>query len=261
MRRYLRSRWRDVPRLRLPYDARRGPSRSAVRDSGLRQSEGRLPVLIRTDVQSTSILRVASLARKSGTNIFGSSFGKSPARVDPVIAIATVEGHVSVKAADVQSRPMGDTLPVLRSVLKSQYHASLAMLREAIQRCPPEEWLSTDHKNAFWQLSYHTLFFAHLYLQHDEAAFGLWEKHRGEGDGISGEPYTQAQVLEYWEFCDRMVDDAVEALDLDRTESGFSWYRMSKLEHQLPAPARGLRYHAEPHASPLLHPRCSGPPA
>ncbi len=67
----------------------------------------------------------------------------------------------------------------------------------------------------------------------DEAAFKLWEKHRGEGDGISGEPYTQAQVLEYWEFCDRMVDDAVDALDLDRTESGFSWYRMSKLEHQL----------------------------
>jgi hypothetical protein len=39
-------------------------------------------------------------------------------------------------------------------------------------------------------------------------------------------------LLEYWEFCDRMVDDAVDALDLDRAESGFSWYRMSKLEHQ-----------------------------
>src|ERR1041384_7329748 len=61
----------------------------------------------------------------------------------------------------LQSKPMSGTYPMLRSVLKSQYHASLAMLREAIERCPPEEWLSTDHKNAFWQLSYHTLFFAH----------------------------------------------------------------------------------------------------
>ena len=94
---------------------------------------------------------------------------------------------------------------MLRAVLKSQYHASLAMLREAIERCPPEEWLSTNHKNAFWQVSYHALFFTHLYLQHDEAAFRLWEQHRGEGDGIAGEPYTQAQVLEYWEFCDRMI--------------------------------------------------------
>ena len=25
----------------------------------------------------------------------------------------------------------------------------------------------------------------------------------------------------------------MDALDLDSTESGFSWYRMSKLEHQL----------------------------
>ncbi|MGC2752979.1 MAG: hypothetical protein WCA40_11495 [Candidatus Acidiferrum sp.] len=101
---------------------------------------------------------------------------------------------------------------MLRAVLKSQYHASLAMLREAIERCPPEEWLSTNHKNAFWQVSYHALFFAHMYLQHDEAAFKLWEQHRGEGDGIAGEPYTQVQVLEYWEFCDRMIDDAVDAL-------------------------------------------------
>jgi hypothetical protein len=114
---------------------------------------------------------------------------------------------------------------MLRAVLKSQYHASLAMLRGAIERCPPEESSSTNHKNKFWPVSSHALFFAHLYLQHDEAAFRLWEQHRGEGDGIAGEPYTQAQVLEYWEFCDRMIDDAVGSLDLDATESGFSWYR------------------------------------
>jgi hypothetical protein len=122
--------------------------------------------------------------------------------------------------------------PMLRSILKSQYHASLAMLREAIERCPPGEWLSANHKNASWQVSYHALFFAHLYLQRDEAGFRLWKQHRGEGDGVKGEPYTQAQVLAYWEFCDGMVDDAVDALDLDATESGFSWCRLSKLEHQ-----------------------------
>ena len=117
------------------------------------------------------------------------------------------------------------------------------MLREAIASCPPEEWSSTDHKNAFWQVAYHTLFFTHLYLQRDEAAFRLWEEHRGEGVGIEGEPYTQEQVLAYWEFCDRMVDDAVEALDIDRTESGFSWHRMSKLEHQF-INIRHIQHHA-----------------
>ena len=127
---------------------------------------------------------------------------------------------------------MSQTFQVIRSVLKSQYHASLAMLRDAIAHCPPEEWLSAGRKNASWQLAYHTLFFAHLYLQRDEASFRLWEKHHGGGDGTEGEPYTQAEALEYCEFCDGMVDNAVEALDLDRTECGFSWYRMSKLEHQ-----------------------------
>ncbi len=44
------------------------------------------------------------------------------------------------------------------------------------------------------------------------------------------------------EFCDRMVDDAVDALDLDRTESGFSWYRLSKLEHQFVS-IRHIQHH------------------
>ena len=50
----------------------------------------------------------------------------------------------------------------LRAALKSQYHAALAMLREAVARCPNEEWLNRDHKNAFWQVAYYALFFTHL---------------------------------------------------------------------------------------------------
>ena len=121
-----------------------------------------------------------------------------------------------------------------KTVLKSQYHASLAMLREAIDRCPEDEWVSRDHKNAFWQVAYHVLFFTHLYLQENEAAFRPWTQHHNDGDdGTKGEAYTKAQVLEYWRFIDQMVDGAVDALDLDKSESGFWWYEMSKLEHQL----------------------------
>jgi hypothetical protein len=29
-----------------------------------------------------------------------------------------------------------------------------------------------------------------------------------------------------------MIDSAVDRLDLNEPESGFSWYKMSKLEHQ-----------------------------
>jgi hypothetical protein len=54
----------------------------------------------------------------------------------------------------------------LRSALKSQYHATLAMLRAAIRRCPDDLWTgSGGHANPFWRIAYHTLFYAHLYLQ------------------------------------------------------------------------------------------------
>src|SRR5262249_53380940 len=57
------------------------------------------------------------------------------------------------------------------------------------------------------------------------------------------DPYTQAQVLEYWRVCDAMVDGAVDALDLESPESGFSWYSMSKLEHQF-VNVRHIQHHA-----------------
>ena len=147
------------------------------------------------------------------------------------------------KSLDVESYT-----EALRPVLKSQYHATLAMLREAIERCPDEEWFSKEHVNAFWQIAYHALFFTHLYIQPNEAAFRPWENHQSDvqnPDGLPGppdpnsalplipRPYTKAEVLAYWRFCEEMVDSAVDALDLHSPDSGFSWYKMSKLEHQI----------------------------
>ena len=59
----------------------------------------------------------------------------------------------------------------------------------------------------------------------------------------TGEPYTKAQVLTYWDWCDQMIDDAVDVLDLSASESGFSWYRVSKIEHQM-INLRHLQHHA-----------------
>jgi len=143
-------------------------------------------------------------------------------------------------------------------MLKSQYHASLAMLRGAIERCPDAEWERDAHENGFWQIAYHALFFTHLYLQKDLEAFVPWEEHQGNvqhEDGIAGEvdpasplplipePYTREQVLAYWAHCDAMVDAAVDALDLAAQASGFSWYPIPKLEHQL-VNLRHIQHHA-----------------
>ncbi|HEX9767105.1 MAG TPA: hypothetical protein VGA36_10100, partial [Nitriliruptorales bacterium] len=63
-----------------------------------------------------------------------------------------------------------------------------------------------------------------------------WEGHVGDPNDdlpVGVPPYTRAQVLEYVDACDGMVDGAVDALDLASPDSGFHWYAVPKLEHQL----------------------------
>lgn len=55
-------------------------------------------------------------------------------------------------------------------------------------------------------------------------------------------PYTKAEVLAYWRICDAMVDAAVDSLDLKASQSGFSWYKIPKLEHQI-VNIRHIQYH------------------
>ncbi len=150
-----------------------------------------------------------------------------------------------------------EAVATLRTALKRQYRATLAMLRDAVERCPDALWADPAPTNVFWQIAYHSLYFTHLYLQPDEAAFRPWAGHQADvqyDDGIAGpaDPtspfpllppaYTKVQVLAYTDHVDVCVD-GVDALDLGAATSGFSWYRMGKLEHQL-VNLRHLQHHA-----------------
>lgn len=129
----------------------------------------------------------------------------------------------------------------LKEALKGQYHAGLAMLREAIEKCPNDLWLSGEHPRNTWRIAYHVVFYTHLYLQISEEAFRPWEKHRPlarvtweEEEPVPVDPaYSKAELLEYLDLVDRNVDAWVDAIDLDSAESGFDWYDLPKLEHQL----------------------------
>ena len=143
----------------------------------------------------------------------------------------------------------------LRTILKSQYHAAIGMLKQAVEQCPDELWLSSEHPNPFWHVAYHALFVAYLYLHSDFEGFRPWPNHR-EGYQFLGpvpgnpqlrpeidEPYSKAQMSEFLQLCDQSIDGAVEKLDLGAPESGFPWYKMSKLEHQI-VNIRHLQHHA-----------------
>jgi hypothetical protein len=128
---------------------------------------------------------------------------------------------------------------VLGSIAR-QYQASLKMLREAIELCPEALWVGAEHTNPFWRIAYHTLFYAHFYVQDNMEGFQSWPKHREDVRALSPrsaeeaapEPYSKAEVLEYHDFCCGEVAAKVMQTNL-QAESGFYWLKFNKLELQI----------------------------
>jgi len=141
-----------------------------------------------------------------------------------------------------------------KDIIKSQYHASLEMLRQAIIKCPASLWNDQEPKNKFWHISYHALFYAHLYLQDSEKEFAPWSNHRNEYQFLGplpwpphkepeiDEPYSKEEILEYLEVCRKQVEEKVTSVDMN-APSGFHWLPFSKMELQL-YNIRHIQHHA-----------------
>lgn len=126
----------------------------------------------------------------------------------------------------------------IRAALKSQYHAAFEMLGATIENCTDEEWTGGEHPRNFWRIATHTIFYSHLYLMQSEADFEPWSKYRETTkelyeDVAELDPYSRAEILEYLNLVDGMVNGQVDRLDLDTENCGFAWYSMPKLDHQI----------------------------
>jgi hypothetical protein len=122
-----------------------------------------------------------------------------------------------------------------QEIILSQFQAALAMLRQAVEKCPDTLWDSPADRSKFWQVAYHALFYTHLYLQESVQTFSPWSRHRPEseqlGQAHSAEPYERQDVLDYLAFCQAQAVEQLARLDLD-APSGFDWLPFSKLELQ-----------------------------
>ncbi len=126
-------------------------------------------------------------------------------------------------------------------VLRSQFRAALAMLEQAIERCPAPLWNDPSDKVPFWRIAYHALFYTHLYLQDSVEAFTPWSGHREHYQFLGplpwpphalpaiGEPYAVEDLRAYLSFCRQQIEDRIARVDLDAA-SGFPWLPMNKLE-------------------------------
>lgn len=140
------------------------------------------------------------------------------------------------------------SLTPIRSALKSQYLATIHTLQKAIEDCPEGLWTDPQFNNPYWQVAYHALFYTHLYLEQDLEDFQPWEKHREGYEKFAGDraditPYSRSELIEYCAFCRDKAAGAIDTLDLEREDSGFYWYQMPKLEHQI-VNIRHLQHHA-----------------
>ncbi|MFZ4509165.1 MAG: hypothetical protein ACOYON_15875 [Fimbriimonas sp.] len=144
----------------------------------------------------------------------------------------------------------------LKTALKHQYHASLAMLKQAVVLCPDEVWVAGEAPRFFWRIVYHTLFYTNWYMQASSADAQHWEHDRDGAANLHeatdfGDAYTKEQLLQLLDSVDAGVDGLVDVMDLSAPTSGFSWYKMPKLEHQL-ANLRHIQQHVGQLAEILL---------
>ena len=116
----------------------------------------------------------------------------------------------------------------IKPILQSQYLASLAMLKQAIIKCPPDAWDNPQDKDRFWFVAYHTLRYTHLYLKAQDQGFPRWEARRHSQQGA---PFSKEEILEKLALVEQDVVEQVPLMDLDG-KSGYAWIPTNKLELQ-----------------------------
>ena len=116
----------------------------------------------------------------------------------------------------------------MHRVIQSQYLSALAMLKQAIVKCPQGMWDAPQDKDRSWFKAYHALYYAHLYLQATRKDFVRW---RGLGKPVSTPPLSKEELLEYLAFVEQEVVRRIPLTDLE-ADSGFHGIRVDKLELQ-----------------------------
>jgi hypothetical protein len=116
----------------------------------------------------------------------------------------------------------------LKTVIQSQYFASLAMLKQAIVKCPPSVWDAPQDQDKAWYKAYHALYYTHKYLQIDHKHFVPWKKYKNPD---RQKPISKEEALEYLAFIEQQVAERIPETDLD-ADAGFLGNRFNKMELQ-----------------------------
>ncbi len=117
----------------------------------------------------------------------------------------------------------------VKTIIQSQYLAALAMLKQAIVKCPLEAWDNPRDKDRFWFVAYHTLRYAHQYLKAKEKGFPRWEKRPHSNQGS---PFSKEEILERLALVERDVAEQIPLMDFNE-KTGATGFLVNKLELQI----------------------------
>jgi hypothetical protein len=129
-------------------------------------------------------------------------------------------------------------LAFVKEILTGQYEASLAMINQCIEACPPEHWEGTIANGTFRWVAYHALFFTDLYLSPNEHTFELSELHDRGGDErqpVATPGLSKDDMLTYIPLCRQKIYESLSAETEESLAgpSGFSWYKITRGEMHL----------------------------
>lgn len=137
---------------------------------------------------------------------------------------------------------MGENSQIKRA-LESQYLAALAMMRDCIQYCPEELWLSGTFPRNTWRIAYHGLFYTDLYSGQTDQDFAVWSGTTRAGAGLWKEdegadpnetPYLSASLMDYCDWLAAEIPKRLAAMDIMSQTCGIPWYDpFPKLDHQI----------------------------
>src|SRR6185369_10066203 len=126
-------------------------------------------------------------------------------------------------------------LDYVKQILTAQYEASLAMLNQCIEACPPKHWEGTIASGTFRWVAYHALFFTDLYLSPSEHAFELRDLHQRGGDErepVATPGLSKDDAIAYVSICRQKIHESL-ATETEASlagSSGFSWYKITRGE-------------------------------
>lgn len=117
----------------------------------------------------------------------------------------------------------------IKPIIQSQYLAALAMLKQAIVKCPSEAWDNPRDKDRFWFVAYHALRFTHQYLKAKDKGYPRWEQRPHDRPGV---PFSKEEILEKLAIVERDVAEQIPLMNLDE-KTGATGGLANKLELQI----------------------------